>query len=676
MNITLTQQNWYQCNCCQQIIHVPGLAEISQPTLNVFGCSAFKCPGTLQPYTSERIEQATNEHYQHYLIKNRLPLPLRSQEHTAQLGVGELEKRENQFRRGQINLLSCSTTLEMGVDIGELQAVVLRNFPPHVSNYQQRAGRAGRRTDGVAITLMYGQRRPHDRFYFEHPEQLIAGSNQIPKLDADNFQIQQRHIRAELLAEFLNTQAGLGAESVKIADFFSLPPDNTGASLDFNPPPTAMVSQLREWLHNDTAQTIAESWLDRLEGSGTAQDVLNNFIEKITSFQREQLEDWNGLAPLLRDVNEDIRTETDRKKRAALERRRNGVETELEKIAARQLHDQLVQASILPIYGFPIDVVRLLTSESNERNSSQGRHRLERDRRLALGEYAPGQEIVVDHRVYQSVGILRPKDLEDNYYWVCKYCNNFQRSKHQEVVENCRVCEKIPTSATAKKMKAYKVPKAFITDWTDVPKVTPYTKPMRQPTSQVFLANEGETSEKSHELGLYCLVVSQGGTFFLANQGSLGNGKGFNNQGFAICQTCGRDLSNEVRKGREASNKKGRDKATHNHPITGRQCSGSYDMTHLGHEFRSDLLKIEFDRNTKPIPLFGEVAHYADDRTISSFADNPDQVNNGLRFWRSLTYTLLASQIRCWNGFKLEVLKGLKEFTGGCKTCDCKLHSS
>lgn len=66
-------------------------------------------------------------------------------------------------------------------------------------------------------------------------------------------------------------------------------------------------------------------------------------------------------------------------------------------------------------------------------------------------------------------------------------------------------------------------------------------------------------------------------------------------------------------------------------------------MTHLEHEFRSDLLNIEFDRDTKPIPLFGEVAHYADDRTISSVADNPEQVNNGIRFWRSLTYALLAA---------------------------------
>jgi hypothetical protein len=153
LNIVQTQEDWHQCNCCQQIFHVPGLSKITEKKLSLQRCPAYKCIGTLEPYTSEKIEQAATVHYQQYLIKQRSPLPLRSQEHTAQLGVAELEKRENRFRQGRINMLSCSTTLEMGVDIGELQAVVLRNFPPHVSNYQQRAGRAGRRTDGVAITL-------------------------------------------------------------------------------------------------------------------------------------------------------------------------------------------------------------------------------------------------------------------------------------------------------------------------------------------------------------------------------------------------------------------------------------------------------------------------------------------------------------------------------------------
>ncbi|BAY95857.1 MULTISPECIES: DEAD/DEAH box helicase [unclassified Tolypothrix] len=654
LNLTETQQDWYKCNCCQQIIHVPGLSQLdkSQATLNLFGCPTFKCPGTLQAYTCEKIAQATNENYQQYRIKNNLPLPLRSQEHTAQLGVGELEKRENRFRRGQINMLSCSTTLEMGVDIGELQAVVLRNFPPYVSNYQQRAGRAGRRTDGVAITLMYGQRRPHDRFYFEQPEQLIAGNNQIPKLDAGNLQIQQRHIRAELLAEFLKNKEK-GAEQVTIAEFFSLPLEDFCAALNFTPPANATVCELQEWLHSDAANSIAQSWINRLKISGSVIEILNQFIEAISIFQREQLADWNNLVPLLIAIREDINTEKDRTKRKGLEKRRDGIEAELEKISKRRLHDELVQASVLPIYGFPIDVVRLLTGESNEYKSSQGRHRLERDRRLALGEYAPGQDIVVDDRVYESVAILRPNDLEQKYYWVCKNCNNFKASNQEEPVDECSVCGWIPNPPSAAKMKPYKVPKAFTTDWTTEPRVTPHTKPLRQPTSQVFLAKDGENPE-AYKSDFYKLIVSQGGTFFLANQGILGKGRGFTKEGFAICQSCGRDLSELVQKQRatNSTKKRGTKQTTnsklslpaHKHPITGRDCSGSgFPPIHLGHEFRSDLLKIQFESETKPILLFGGVINYGDDITVSSMSENSSQGTDGMGFWRSLTYALLAA---------------------------------
>ena len=646
LNITDTQDDWYQCDRCRQIVHVPDLSKV-KPTLNIFGCSAYKCTGKLQPYNLEKIAQATNEHYQQYLIKNTLPLPLRSQEHTAQLGVGELEKRENSFRRGQINLLSCSTTLEMGVDIGELQAVVMRNFPPHVSNYQQRAGRAGRRTDGVAITLLYGQRRPHDRFYFEQPERLIAGSNQIPKLDNSNFQIQQRHIRAELLAEFLSSDVAVGAEKVAIAHFFDLPQPNCNATSNFNPPANAMVYRLQEWLHSDKALTLAQDWSQLLESSGTGQVVLEQFCASILVFQADQLKDWHGLALLLSEIQADIEVnKSNRKQRDNLEKRRNGVESELDKIRDRQLHEQLVQASILPIYGFPIDVVRLLTSQSSSFKSSQGKHRLERDRRVALGEYAPGQEIVVDHTVYKSVGILRPQDLEENYYWVCKNCNYFQKLKHKEAIAKCQLCSCEPATTAAKQMKLYKIPKAFMTDWAELPKVTPYTKPLRQPTSQVFLANEGKDPTYI-ESDFYRLTISQNGTFFIVNQGALGNGKGFSNQGFAICQSCGRDLSAEVKKSWDKSSKsKGKKpnpqlpKNPHKHPITDRQCLGIYELTHLGHEFSSDLVKINFDRQTKARLLFGEVVHYADDRVISSVTGDR---NPGLEFWCSLTYAILAA---------------------------------
>jgi len=657
LNVMETQEDWYQCDRCQQVVHVPNLSKFlnadPKPTLNVYACRSFKCEGTLKPYTSERIHQAEKEHYQQTLIKNREALPLRSQEHTAQLGTEELAKRENAFRRGQINLLSCSTTLEMGVDIGELQAVVLRNFPPHVSNYQQRAGRAGRRTDGVAITLMYGQRRPHDRFYFEQPDKLIAGSNQIPKVDAGNWQIQQRHIRAELLAAFLSIFS-IGAEKVNMQDFLGLPNPLTFST--FTPPSTAMVCELQEWLHSDRATQLAQDWIVRLQGSGTAAILLSDSREKINEFQQEQCQDWNDLASPLSEINSDIVAAVSDSQNGGsvnnLFNRRTRIQSELQKVARRKLHDELVQASILPIYGFPIDVVRLLTGESNERNSSQGRHRLERDRRLALGEYAPGQDVVVDDRVYRSVGISRSNDLEKKYYWVCQNCNHFLEFNTQNnQVEQCPICQHQPKLAIDKAVNEYKVPKAFVTDWAATAKVTPYLKPIRQITSQVFLANPGsvqrDVSEENiyHPKNIYHLTVNQNGTFFLANKGQ----RIYTNQGFYTCESCGLDLSEKVRKWEEEKRKLSRSKKavttsplrpTHLHPLNGKTCSGQWNLIHLGHEFKTDFLKIKFDDATKPSLLHEKITHTLDGHEVASETENS---NSRISFWRSLTYALLAA---------------------------------
>ncbi len=649
LNVVEDKNNWHKCDRCQLIYHVPGLSEIGKSSLNIFGCSNYKCTGKLRPYIKEEIEKVSREHYIQYQVKHRQPLPLRSQEHTAQLGVIELEKRENQFRSGKINLLSCSTTLEMGVDIGELQAVALRNFPPHVSNYQQRAGRAGRRTDGVAITLMYGQRRPHDRFYFEQPAKLIAGTNQIPQIDADNWQIQQRHIRAELLAKFLKTNYSTGAEKISIADFLGLDAENFSSETSTE----STLTQLQEWLQGDNAKAKANNWLERINSKATATELIRKFTAELSDFERVQRSDWNDLASLLDEIYQELDlVGRNRSQRQPLEKRRDGIEAELKKIANRRLHDELVKAAILPIYGFPIDVVRLLTGESDEFKSSQGKHRLERDRRLALGEYAPGQEIVVDNRVFSSVGILRPQELEQKYYWVCKKCNYFQTSLEEDIVEQCSVCGYEPSSANAKKMKLYKIPKAFTTDWTTTAKVTPYFKPQRQPTSQVFLANDGNNPQEISR-DLYKLTMSQGGTFFLANSGVLGQGRGFDKQGFAICKNCGLDLSEKLQLERVSNNqRRGSRRNTrsssrnitlnHNHPITGKECSPSYEQIHLGHEFRSDLIKIRFTSASQPLPLYREVINYADDRTVSSLADD-SETTSGLDFWRSLTYALLAA---------------------------------
>ena len=658
LNLQQTKTDWHQCNTCQQIFHRPGLSTVKgQSQFGVDRCLAPRCQGTLQPF---QAEQLADHHYRH-LIQERSLLPLRAQEHTAQLGTDELASRESRFRQGKINLLSCSTTLEMGVDIGELQAVALRNFPPHVSNYQQRAGRAGRRTDGVAVTLMYGQRRPHDRYYFEQPAKLINGKNQVPRLDPSNFEIQKRHIRAELLAEFLRTEHQVGAEKVTIARFLGLP--DTFITLS-EIPAEGIIHRLREWLRSDRAKDLTQQWLERLDNTQqTIAFVVQQFEADLQEFQTEQLQDWNGLATVLQELKQAVRDAEDAnetKKQKALEYKRDRVRDELDKLKRQQLHEELAKAGILPIYGFPIDVVQLLTRESRQFFQGQGKHRLQRDRRLALGEYAPGQDVVVDDRVHTSVGVMRPDDLPSRHYWVCQACNFFMvastdtdlltRLGVAEGDPKCPICRTKP-STNEQKPRSYKIPKAFTTDWSEIPKVTPYSKPMRQPTSQVFLAQEGNNPEPFPAADLYHLTLSQGGKFFLSNQGPLADGRGFKNKGFALCKKCGRDVSDDVRTQLRSRSRRGQTsnsrQIAHLHPIKGSLCDGWYEHIHLGHEFRSDLLKLRFTPAINPPPLFGAVLHLDAGGEIHSDTDgdhNQTEVPvTGAGFWRSLTYALLAA---------------------------------
>ncbi|MBD2066737.1 DUF1998 domain-containing protein, partial [Leptolyngbya sp. FACHB-671] len=653
LNIQATSEDWCRCNTCQQIFHLPGFALIhEQPksnihknsVFNIHKCPAFKCGGVLHPCT---LEQMTNDHYRR-LIRDRQVLPLRAQEHTAQLETDDLANRESRFRRGKINLLSCSTTLEMGVDIGELQAVVLRNFPPHVSNYQQRAGRAGRRTDGVAVTLMYGQRRPHDRYYFEQPERLIAGKNQIPKLDPRNFQVQERHIRAELLADFLrqDDQGNRGAEEVTIATFLALPKDAPASVPNFTPPSHAPIAEFQRWLQGDSARELTSYWLNKLGGEGRSYvPVLREFSDRIEEFQEQQLRDWDALVEVLLNLQQRLTDSAEARNLTTIAKRLAGTQAELSKIADRRLHDELARASILPIYGFPIDVVRLMTA--------QRQHRLERDRRLALGEYAPGQEIVVDDRVHTSVGVVRPEKLLKRYYWVCQKCNYFTSGLQEIIHDACPICEEPPHLPIEKKTRLYKIPGAFTTEWRELPKVTPYTKPLRQPTSQVFLAKEGDRPEcLSHSDQSFRLIYSQGGCFFLSNQGPLKGERGFKSKGFAICKACGRDLTEQAREQQKQQRKpKSKQKTPssnlagipHTHPMTDRPCTGWYEWTHLGHEFFSDLLKIRFSRDTNP-PILFAVMHLADGEGIASVdAEDSSNQQTGMGFWRSLTSALLAA---------------------------------
>ncbi len=649
--LLLYQSNldWFQCDCCRQLFHQPGLTQLSiQENPLAFSCPSYKCMGSLNQLDTSSF---TEEHYRTLIQKT--PLPIRAAEHTAQLETEDLLRRENRFRRGQINLLSSTTTLEMGVDIGELQVVAMRNFPPLVSNYQQRAGRAGRRSDGVAVTLMYGQRRPHDRYYFEHPRRLIAGSNQVPNLDTTNYSIQRRHIQAELLAHFLHKEYHLGAEKVEIGIFIGLPTEDEDLVEIKEGTEAGLFLSFKNWLQGDHARNLSSNWLAILKAEALVDDLLVDFLKQLEKFIKQQQVDWNGHASNYNEVHQewiavrDNRDANSQKQSKRLDAIRSAIISQISKIRKRELHRELASSSILPIYGFPIDVVQLLTQANDIQGHSRGGHKLQRDRRLALSEYAPGQEVVVDDRVHKSVGVVRAGDLETFHYWVCETCNYFKDASTKGEVEKwllaetgdlcCPICTS-PVKSAKKPTRAYKVPRAFTTDWNAEPQITPFRKPTRQPTSQVFLA-QTDSDAKPMATEFFELVSSQGGTFFLSNQGPSRRGRSFSNPGYALCSSCGLDLSDDVItkvNSRNRGTKSSFDSSKeHVNPITQKQCNGRNEYIHLAHRFTSDLLKIRFSDAAQALPLYQTAVSSDDDNKISG--------DVGLPFWRSLTYAFLAA---------------------------------
>ena len=140
---------------------------------------------------------------------------IEAREHTAQVPYEQREDREKRFREGRLPILFCSPTMELGVDIAELNVVNMRNIPPNPANYAQRSGRAGRSGQPALVFSYCTTGSPHDQYFFKRPEQMVAGSVTPPRLDLANEDLVRAHVHAVWLAE---TDLSLGKSLRDILD--------------------------------------------------------------------------------------------------------------------------------------------------------------------------------------------------------------------------------------------------------------------------------------------------------------------------------------------------------------------------------------------------------------------------------------------------------------------------
>ncbi len=195
---------------------------------------------------------------------------LRAREHTAQVPPDEREKREKEFREGRLPVLYCSPTMELGVDISELNVVNMRNVPPTPANYAQRSGRAGRSGQPALVFSYCAAGSPHDQYFFRRPSQMVAGAVAPPRLDLANEDLVRAHVHAIWLAE---THVSLGKSLKDVLDLAGDEPslvlqsgvrndvENPGALDRTRNRARAVLQNLRPELED--AGWYTDGWLDR-----------------------------------------------------------------------------------------------------------------------------------------------------------------------------------------------------------------------------------------------------------------------------------------------------------------------------------------------------------------------------------------------------------------------------
>lgn len=391
---------------------------------SLFGVAPSRSSIQLDPITAEDLDQDPLIGRRRAEWRNTGPddvfrIGLWAEEHSAQLDIAENERLQNLFKAGLRNILSSTTTLELGIDIGGLSGVVMGNIPPGKANYLQRAGRAGRRADGSSLVCSFARSSPYERKAFLSFDQYISRDLPPPTIHLDREKIVLRHLHMYLLSEFMRGQnmGNLPRNFGKMGPFAGreVPgpwqqPHNARANwvcAQGYLPQGSLAADFLDYLADIGNEPVAEAVRRLCHEIGDLDNRWQHIIDEASTQFREIVEAWcerfNELGNFWNSQGND-----EQSVRACCAVRREGV---------AMVNDQIItvlgDGLFIPRYGFPIDVMKLhdlSRDDQNNQNAPQDeskRFRLERDCTMAIREYVPGGQIIAGGLRLTSRGILK-----------------------------------------------------------------------------------------------------------------------------------------------------------------------------------------------------------------------------------------------------------------------------
>lgn len=451
----------------------------------------------------------------------------RSAEHSAQQPPARLRRFEAEFKAGQINVLNCSTTMEMGVDIGSVSAVMMTNVPPALANYRQRVGRAGRRKQGFATSLTYTRDTPLDREAFRDPETYLNRETRAPQVRLDSRRIVQRHVNALLLARWFASEGG-EALKAQTGDFFGCP-EGLGAERPERPPVETCLAWLRA---PDTELVLANEVSELVRSTVLASDttLFATAAEALIAARDTVVGEWQELQ---------------RQAAAAPEAGRKALTYQLQRLARENLMSELAVRAVLPSHGMPTGVVSFVNADkpgadetAADDTSFRRRSFPTRTLDIAIRDYAPGAEVVIDGLVYRSAGVTlnwkRPADHADAHeaqalrdFWTCPACGASDCSS--VAPSHCPSCRaEIPLAARRRFLQ----PAGFTADMNTRPHAETEEVTWVAPEREQIIVR-GASWQPMADPGQGRLRATSEGLVFYSSRGP-------GQQGYHVCLECGR----------------------------------------------------------------------------------------------------------------------------------------